>query len=909
MQGSVEGSDAWVGGLVGLNYGAIINGYAEGSVKGHTSVGGLAGYSLGPISNSYASVDIEAKAYSGGLVGYNHHREDFNYGGRITNSYATGSVQSGFGVGGLVGYNSGGFINDVYASGPVVGSVNVGGLVGYNAANGRINGRIENGYALGVVSGGVSVGGLVGYSDSNAVIINSYWDSDVSGIDISAGGTSRTSVELLTNVELLSSASTTTVYANWSADNWDFGSQASLKYPTLKYRLGTDSYGNQICGADVSLPDCGTALPDQGQPGSLGQLALTTLTLSEGVLEPPFDPTQTYYEILDIPAEQTDVTIAATINNNQATITIDDMPLSGEVTISRNGIGSTLEDGIQIVLTAIDQSTQQYTIVLPTQPVLTGLATSPCREDDIDIDDDGLIEICDIEGLYAMRYQLDGSGYRPSSNANLVTTSCGGGDGNDTCNGYELMRDLDFNNPDHYRESRNQAIWTVADYGDMTDRGWRPIGHPTRPFNAIFTGNGYTISNLAINRDDSDYVGLFGNTASDAEIANVGLSDVTIQGRSLVGGLVGRNNESTIEHSYVSGDVLGHDILVGGLVGWHGGRINNSYVMGMVSGNREVGGLVGTSYSIDNNSTSTIINSYALSNVQGRTFVGGLIGLNVELTSNSYASGGVNGIITVGGLVGLNAGIIENSYASGSSSGDDFIGGLIGDNRVSVRTSYANGAVSGNRFVGGLIGINSGSIVDSYWDRETSGIGTSAGSPDANGLTTNQLQTSNLFDGWSSEQWDVAAGRYPALKYTAGDDNENPTCDNEVETDLPPCGIVLSAQIPGLLDSLTVFGGILTPQFDPQMPSYNVDASIDEIELRATAADSLITVRIDESAEASTNTNSISQTIPILDDRTTTITVVVTAQDGSRTETYTITVHPTTGIRVRVKVFLEGPLR
>ena len=30
---------------------------------------------------------------------------------------------------------------------------------------------------------------------------------------------------------------------------------------------------------------------------------------------------------------------------------------------------------------------------------------------DIDKDDDGLIEICDLDGLNEMRFQLDGSGY------------------------------------------------------------------------------------------------------------------------------------------------------------------------------------------------------------------------------------------------------------------------------------------------------------------------------------------------------------------------------------------------------------------------------------------------------------------------------------------------------------------
>ena len=805
VEGHVEGGDAWVGGLIGSHYGSIINSYAKGVVKGHTSVGGLVGYSFGPISNSYAMVDVEASAYSGGLVGYNHNRLDFgDVGGRITNSYATGSVRSSFSVGGLVGHNDGGIITDVYASGRVVGSADVGGLVGYNDAGGHIS----NSYAIGAVVGGLSIGSLIGYNDINAAVINSYWDSDASGVEVSAGGTSKTSVELQ------SPTSTKSIYVGWSADNWAFGSQRTPKYPTLKYTEGNynfdddnrpnDIYGHATCGADLLLPDCGGALPDQGQPGSQGQLALRALILLTGVLEPPFDPTKTYYEILDIPEGQTEVTVIATANNDNATITIDEQSVSQAI-VQLDAIGATTETGIHIVLTAMDQSAKHYTIVLPAQPMLSGAATAPCSEEDIDKDDDGLIEICDIEGLYAMRYQLDGTGYTASISASKVTAGC---DEDDTmqCRGYELVQDLDFNDPADYRDSRNQTIWTVANYDDITDRGWRPIGSSVEAFNAVFRGNGYTLSNLAINRNDTDYVGLFGRTTGNVEITAIGLADVAVRGRFLVGGLVGANNGGTIEHSYVSGNVSGRDMIVGGLVGSHRGLINNSYVTGQVLGNRTVGGLVGTNNSANNNSTSTIINSYALNDVGGRTFVGGLVASNAGVLSNSYASGMVAGIIDAGGLAGLNVGNITNSYARGDVSGSDNVGGLVGDNRAFVGNSYASGMVSGDRFVGGLVGSGDSTLIErSYWDVNTSMQMTSAGgiskttvelqSPTAPGMSLMEI-----YYGWSTRDWDFSGGRYPVLKYIVGDDDTKPACDDDTSdednTDLPPCGTVLFSQTP-----------------------------------------------------------------------------------------------------------------
>ena len=781
VEGSVEGSDAWIGGLVGENYGSIINTSATGIVKGYTNVGGLVGYSIGLISNSYALADVEAVDRSGGLVGYNQNLA--TSGGRITNSYATGSVQSSFSVGGLVGYNDSGMITDVYASGNVTGSADVGGLVGYNDTAGSI----RNGYALGVVSGGVNAGGLVGHNAITATITNSYWDSSTTRIMTSAGGISKTTAEL-------QAAPASDLYVGWSTANWEFGSEGALQYPHLKYGNIVNTQGHTTC--DDTLPDCGTALAGQEQPGKQGQLALQTLTLSGGVLEPPFDPTITYYEIMDIPAGHTRVTVTAMANDDSATITIDGKLVSQAESLLTD-IGATTPTGINIVLTAMDR-TKHYTIVLPAQPILSEPATAPCSVSNIDRDNDGLIEICDLEGLYAMRYQLDGSGYTTSTNANKITTGCAA-DGTMQCSGYELVRNLDFNNTTHYRNSDNQAIWTVADYDDITDRGWRPIGNSANPFNAIFNGNGYTISGLAINRDDANYVGLFGNITSAAEVVATELLEIDVYGGSLVGGLVAKNDGGTIENSYVSGNVKGSDILVGGLVGSHSGHINNSYALGMVAGNQSVGGLAGASY----RTASTIINSYALNNVEGRTFVGGLMGANAGLLSNSYSDGMVEGIIDVGGLVGLNVGNIDNNYANSDVSGTSVVGGLVGENRGVVKNSYASGETTGTSFIGGLVGSNSGSIADSYWDKEVSGIAMSAGSAAANGLPTNELQVSDLFPRWSSTHWDFAAGRYPILKYIVGDNDANPACDadpsDNANTDLPVCDTALLYQIPVVL--------------------------------------------------------------------------------------------------------------
>ena len=57
---------------------------------------------------------------------------------------------------------------------------------------------------------------------------------------------------------------------------------------------------------------------------------------------------------------------------------------------------------------------------------------------DIDQDDDGSIELCDLNALDTVHYQLDGSGYRGSSDAVKITADCP----QSGCNGFELRSDL-----------------------------------------------------------------------------------------------------------------------------------------------------------------------------------------------------------------------------------------------------------------------------------------------------------------------------------------------------------------------------------------------------------------------------------------------------------------------------------
>ena len=243
--------------------------------------------------------------------------------------------------------------------------------------------------------------------------------------------------------------------------------------------------------------------------------------------------------------------------------------------------------------------------------------------------------------------------------------------------------------------------------------GWTPIGDSTNTFQATFDGNGYTISNLYINRPKAYYQGLFGKT-DNASLLNIALEDVNVTGTENVGGLVGYANSSTITNCYTTGTVSAKTFWnmctqggrsVGGLAGSGSGTITNSYSAGTVTGaDDDAGGLIGNVLT-----NSTVITScYATGTVTGADAVGGLAGHGNGTITNSYATGTVSGKNYVGGLVGyVNNYTITDCYATGTVSGKNYVGGLVGyvnNHRATITNSYATGDVNGTSEVGGFVG-------------------------------------------------------------------------------------------------------------------------------------------------------------------------------------------------------------
>lgn len=223
--------------------------------------------------------------------------------------------------------------------------------------------------------------------------------------------------------------------------------------------------------------------------------------------------------------------------------------------------------------------------------------------------------------------------------------------------------------------------------------GFSPIGDDSgNRFTGVFDGLGHTISGLTINRPIQNDVGLFGAIDTGSVVRNLGLIGGSVRGLDNVGALAGNNF----------------------------GSITNAYATGSVSGNNQIGGLVGWS-----DLGSTIANAYATGSVSGEDGIGGLVG---------YAKGDSS---------------ISNTYATGNVSGHHSIGGLVGaTDSSSITNAYASGVVTGAAAVGGLVGdaVNNTVITNSYWNTTTTGQ--SSSSAGGTGLSAAQAQHASNFTGW-----------------------------------------------------------------------------------------------------------------------------------------------------------------
>ena len=305
---------------------------------------------------------------------------------------------------------------------------------------------------------------------------------------------------------------------------------------------------------------------------------------------------------------------------------------------------------------------------------------------------------------------------------------------------FVLTNDLDF------------SSYTYSDDTDENAKGWLPIGHDTNKdmdrfqgtaFTGSFDGGGHVIRNLSISRGGEDYIGLFGQFSlpvgpSTNSLRNLGLEGVAVDGDEFVGGLVGAF--------------------------YNGAALLFCYTTGQVTGTKHVGGLLGCA------DQTKITSSYSASSVtaSGRS-AGGFMGYNTGTITSCYSTGSVTRSgSSVGGFVGYNEGTITSCYSTGSVTGSgSSVGGFVGFNEWTITSSYSTGSVTGGSAPGGFAGANVGGTVSmNFWDKQTSGLDTSAGDSGATGKTTDEMKAlTGDTSGWGELSWHFGdTSEYPTLR-------------------------------------------------------------------------------------------------------------------------------------------------
>lgn len=269
-----------------------------------------------------------------------------------------------------------------------------------------------------------------------------------------------------------------------------------------------------------------------------------------------------------------------------------------------------------------------------------------------------------------------------------------------------------------------------------------PIAYDTndlsKPFEGIgfsgsFDGDGYYISNIYIEADGKNNVGLFG-CIDGGEVVNLYISTV-IKGNHGAGGLVGLNT-GMISKCSVYGQIHGIS-EVGGLAGINLGTINQSFAHGLVKSVTRSGGFVGVNGDANSVETAEIENCYSYVYV---TDVPG------QIPSESF----------LGGFAGYNNGSIIRCHSSSI---------YFSDNNIM------------NDTIGGFVGGASKLCSNCIWDVNRAGFGTAGDNNyGAIGLSTEQMEVSSTFTdiGWDfvgetengvEDIWDFNDYYFPTLAW------------------------------------------------------------------------------------------------------------------------------------------------
>jgi gliding motility-associated-like protein len=483
------------------------------------------------------------------------------------------------------------------------------------------------------------------------------------------------------------------------------------------------------------------------------------------------------------------------------------------------------------------------------------------------------------------------------------------------------------------------SIWTGG-------AGLFPIGSSALSFTGHYDGQGFSINNLYINRGDS-MVSLFGRVDTGASISNLNLTNETIISSSsgylsgfvaqiygsstvtnctLNGGFVygpgsfagfvgsmgsASNGGATITNCSSNLAIFGTSSNVGGFVSYLdvGGIIKNSYCQGSVNGTGYVGGFVGRPVA------GSITNCYSKVNVYGSSQInGGFLSYSNSATTiitNCYALGTVAGTNFTGGFGGYNSAniVFTNCYwdtnVSGLAYGFGSNGSLSGVTGKTTTQMTTQSTFNGWDFVGettngsndywNINPSNNGGYPYLSWQYFASAPTVASFTPTTGNTGTSVTVVGTGFSGVTG----ITVGGVAVTSYTVnsltsltftiptGALSGNIVITNSIGT-VTSSGTFVVANSDANLSALSLSSGSLSPTFVSGTTSYSssVANTVTSITVTPTVADSNATVKVN----GTTVTSGQASNAIALNTGSNTITVVVTAQDGTTTNTYTTTI-------------------
>jgi|GEM_PF-2188091 len=565
------------------NHHTISNLYINRPDNDHTGLFGFIGN--GTVNNlGIINPDITGGNNTGAIAGTYNNPDQY-----ISACFVKGgSVKGNSLVGGLVG-RADGKIKNSYTRTHVEGSNSVGGFAGLASEN------VLNSYAASTLKSDNSKGGLIGTDawgvEPDDIIINSFWDIEVSKAEESFGGIGKTTKEM--------QEFTTFIEVGWpfkgaSANPiWNLGNNRNDDYPYLNWEYPDDE------------PNPGV---DEPFLSYLSISDATDITLHSARLHGAF-------VVMGNP-EPYEFGFCFNIDGNP---TVNDRIVQAETLAEDYTFYADVED--------LDNLNRYY-------------FRAYAESDDGVVYSDELYFITPPEG--------DGSADNPYLIANInallwIKTET---DNQNDFTGKHLVQiaDIDASETANWNDGAGWlSIGMIEDtFYDFTQ---------LYGFNGLYDGQGFKIENLTTDFhtselwDESGGHGLFGFVGPDAVLKNINLVNYTLKSYGFYAGGIAGNNLGLIENCFTSGELHGADHYSGGIVGSNLGTIEScKSSIRIVTPGPDAGGIAGYNDGIVNNSyfdgeIDAGDNGWLLR-------VGGIIGWLDEngILSNSYTAISFEGV-------------------------------------------------------------------------------------------------------------------------------------------------------------------------------------------------------------------------------------------------------------------------